>query len=164
MRLTTKRVARALRTGRGRYPDGDGLYLQVTAVGRGSWLLRYERAGKERMLGLGPIQTIGLAEARTRARTARQSLLDNIDPIDSRRAQKAQRALEQAKSMTFEQAARKFHSAHDGKWRNRRHAASGWARSSGMYSRTSAPCRSPPSTSAWCSSALNPIGRPRLRR
>ena len=123
MRLTTKRVARALRTGRGRYPDGDGLYLQVTAVGRGSWLLRYERAGKERMLGLGPIQTIGLAEARTRARTARQSLLDNIDPIDSRRAQKAQRALEQAKSMTFEQAARKFHSAHDGKWRNRRHAA-----------------------------------------
>ena len=119
MRLTTKRVARALRTGHGRFLDGAGLTLQVTGVGKGSWLLRYGRAGKERMLGLGPTHTVTLAEARARAKAARLMLLDGIDPIDAKRAQKAQRALEQAKALTFQQAARKFHDAHEGGWRNR---------------------------------------------
>lgn len=122
MKLTAKRVARFLKTP-GRYPDGDNLYLRVSTPGKGSWLLRYERAGKERMLGLGPLNTINLAEARVRARAARQLLLDGIDPIDRKRQEKAQRALAAAKAMTFAQAAQAYYEQHEGKWRNRKHAA-----------------------------------------
>lgn len=121
MRLTAKRVAKFLKTP-GRYPDGDNLYLRVSSPGNASWLLRYERNGKERMCGLGPLHTVTLAKARDRAKAAREQLLDNIDPIDAKRAQKAERALEAAKSMTFAEAARSWHEQHEASWKNRKHA------------------------------------------
>ena len=51
MALTTRLVATL--TEAGRYGDGKGLYLQVTPTGARSWLLRYERSGRERAMGLG---------------------------------------------------------------------------------------------------------------
>ena len=36
------------------------MYLQVTSRGAKSWVLRYERAGRERMLGLGPLRDFSL--------------------------------------------------------------------------------------------------------
>jgi integrase len=120
MRLTAKRVARLLKRP-GRHPDGDNLYLRVSSPGNASWLLRYERAGHERMLGLGPLHTVTLAEARTRAKAARQLLLDNIDPIDQKHAQKAERALAAAKSMTFAEAAQAYFDQHERKWKNPKH-------------------------------------------
>src|SRR5271155_3288494 len=90
MALTTKRVAKL--TEAGRYGDGHGLYLQVTPAGVRSWLLRYERAGRERWMGLGPLHTFTLEEARARARQARQQIADGIDPLDARKAERAQRA------------------------------------------------------------------------
>ncbi|WP_350030094.1 Arm DNA-binding domain-containing protein [Caballeronia sp. AZ7_KS35] len=39
--------------------------LQRTAS---TWLFRYMRQGRARYMGLGPFHTIGLADARTRAR------------------------------------------------------------------------------------------------
>jgi integrase len=122
MKLTAKRVVRFLKKP-GRYPDGDQLYLKVSTPGRASWILRYERDGHERMLGLGPLHTIGLSEARIRAKAARQQLLDGLDPIDQRRAQKAERALAAAKAMTFAQAAQAYFDQHERKWKNRKHAA-----------------------------------------
>jgi integrase len=122
MRLTTKRVAQRLKTA-GRYPDGDNLYLRVSKPGNASWLLRYQRDGRERMLGLGPIHTVTLAEARIRAKAARLLLLDGIDPIDAKREQKAERALVAAKMITFEQAAKAYFQRHAKKWKNRKHAA-----------------------------------------
>lgn len=86
MKLTAKRVLRALKA-RGRYADGGGLYLQVVTPGRGSWLLRYERNGREHMLGLGPVVDFTLAEARERARQARQLLRDGVDPLAQKREQ-----------------------------------------------------------------------------
>jgi hypothetical protein len=47
--------------------DGNGLYLQTTAAGVKSWLFRYTRQGRARYMGLGPLHTVGLADARTRA-------------------------------------------------------------------------------------------------
>ncbi len=72
MALTTKQVAKL--TEPGRYGDGGGLYLQVTPTGARSWLLRYERGGRERAMGLGPVKDFTLDEARERARKARQLL------------------------------------------------------------------------------------------
>ena len=48
--LTVKRIARL--TSKGRCSDGHGLYLQINENGIKSWLLRYERDGKERYMGL----------------------------------------------------------------------------------------------------------------
>jgi integrase len=120
MKLTAKRVLRALKKP-GRYPDGANLYLQVATPGKASWLLRYAHDGRERMLGLGPLADFTLAEARDRAKAARQLLRDGIDPLDQKRAQKAQRALAAARLMTFEQAARAWHSQHEGGWKNPKH-------------------------------------------
>jgi integrase len=122
MALTTKRIAKLSKPGR--YGDGHGLYLQVMSRTNRSWLLRYDRNGRgERWMGLGPLHTIDLAEARERARKARQQLLDGVDPLDARKAEHAARSVEAARTITFEKAAQAYYDAHERKWRNRKHAA-----------------------------------------
>jgi hypothetical protein len=118
--LTAKRVEQAKR---GRYHDGHGLYLQVVNANNKSWLLRYERYGRERWYGIGPAHTFSLKEARERARAARQLLYDGLDPIDHRRAERAKMAAARARALTFREAAENYHSQHESAWRNRKHAA-----------------------------------------
>jgi integrase len=122
MGLTTKRIAK-LRRRRGRFHDGHGLYLQVLSEKSASWILRYVRHGKERMLGLGPLHVIGLKEARDRAKAARLQLLDGTDPVEDRKARKIERALAAARTMTFGECALAFHQQHEGKWKNAKHGA-----------------------------------------
>jgi integrase len=123
MALTPKRIAK-LRKRPGRHHDGHGLYLQVINPTSASWPLRYVRHGKERMLGLGSLRLVGLKEARVRAREAQRTLkLDGVDPVEDRKAKKAERALAAAKSMTFEQAAKDYHTQHQRKWKNAKHTA-----------------------------------------
>jgi hypothetical protein len=81
-RLSTRTVEAKLK--RGRYGDGGGLFLQVSKWGTKSWVFRFERAGVERHMGLGPLHTLSLAEARERARECRRVLLDGRDPIEAR--------------------------------------------------------------------------------
>ena len=47
----------------GLYGDGGGLYLNVGPTGGKSWLFRFMLNGTAREMGLGPVHTIGLAEA-----------------------------------------------------------------------------------------------------
>jgi integrase len=117
--LTAKKVERVKVPGR--YFDGHGLYLQVRNADNKSWLLRYERDGVERWLGLGPAHTFSLKEARERARKARQLLADNIDPIEHKRAERAKLAAEKAKTLTFREAAQAYFDQHESKWRNAKH-------------------------------------------
>jgi integrase len=120
MRLTAKRILKA-RKRIGRYADGAGLYLQVASPSAASWILRFERDGRERWLGLGPLHTVGLSEARTRAKAARLQLLDGVDPVDARKAAKAAKALEAAKAVTFQECAESHFDQHETKWRNSQH-------------------------------------------
>jgi hypothetical protein len=63
--------------------DGGGLWLQVRNNGNAkSWIFRWtERGtGRERNLGLGPLHTINLEEAREMARRYRKLLLQGEDP------------------------------------------------------------------------------------
>jgi integrase len=122
MALTAKRVAK-LSKRPGRHHDSHGLYLQVINPTSASWLLRYVRHGRERMLGLGPLHVIGLAEARARAKAARLELLDGIDPVEDRKAKKVARALAAAKTMSFSECTSAYFSQHEAKWRNAKHAA-----------------------------------------
>jgi hypothetical protein len=93
MALTEKRIAKLMEPGR--YGDGNrsGLYLQVKGPKNRSWLLRYERGGRERWMGLGSVNVFNLQEARERARKARQQLADGIDPLETRAQERTQRVL-----------------------------------------------------------------------
>ncbi|HLH98025.1 MAG TPA: integrase arm-type DNA-binding domain-containing protein [Xanthobacteraceae bacterium] len=121
MGLTVKKIERLKQPGR--YADGHGLYLQVMSATNRSWLLRYERNGRERWLGLGPLHTFDLSEARERARKARQLLQDGIDPIEQRKSARAAQALAEARALTFQDAARQYFDAHERSWKNAKHRA-----------------------------------------
>ena len=108
---------------RGRYPDGDGLYLQVSAFGTKAWIFRYTISGKPHQMGLGALRTVSLAEAREAARECRKLVRDGIDPISHRRAEKAARLLEGAKGKTFQQCAKDYIHDQGVAWRNVKHAA-----------------------------------------
>jgi integrase len=131
MKLTAKRVARLLKQP-GRYHDGHGLYLQVTNPNNISWLLRFERNGRERWAGLGPLHIIGLSAARERAKAMRLMLLDGTDPLEAKRDAKAKARLSSAHTLTFAEAAKQYHKAHEDEWRSSQHSKQ-WLRSLQLY-------------------------------
>jgi integrase len=109
--------------GPGRHCDGGGLYLQVIKKSRDdegrtrynrSWVFRYRLNGRLREMGLGPLSTLSLSEARERARTMRMKRLDGIDPIDERRDERQRVQSERAKLMTFEQVKLQFFKPDEG--------------------------------------------------
>ncbi len=119
-RLTALSVSRTKKCGL--YCDGLGLYLQVTKAGVKSWLFRYMRDGRARGMGLGPLHTVSLAEARTKALNCRRKLLDGIDPLDEKRLTVATRKAEQANQLVFDECAKKYIAAHRSGWKNAKHA------------------------------------------
>lgn len=120
-RLSAQAVAR--NTKPGLYSDGGGLYLQITKGGVKSWLFRYMRNGKARGMGLGPLHTISLAEARTKALSCRKQLLDGTDPLDQKQARKVAKKIEDTKKFTFMECALAYIEAHRAGWKNAKHAA-----------------------------------------
>jgi integrase len=120
-RLSALAATKATRAGL--YGDGGGLYLQITPTGVKSWLFRYMRQGKARGMGLGPLHTINLAEARGKALACRKLLLDGTDPLEAKRHHRASLALSDAKRMTFEQCATAYIAAHKAGWKSEKHAA-----------------------------------------
>jgi integrase len=81
-KLSARAVATATKPGR--YSDGGGLYLVVGPDGRGKWVLRFTLRGKARDMGLGTVATVGLSEARSAARNAREHVRAGRDPIAER--------------------------------------------------------------------------------
>ena len=108
----------------GLYFDGDGLLLKVVQ-GRDAlikfWVFRYRFDGKRRDMGLGPLRTFSLAEARERARQLRQQLAQNVDPLSARDADRAKRQRESA--TTFKLCAEQYIASHKASWKNAKHAA-----------------------------------------
>jgi integrase len=129
-KLTALAVSQAKR--RGYYGDGGGLFLQVSAGGSKSWVFRYKVDGKLREMGLGPVHTVGLADARQKALNCRKARLDGRDPIDERRASRMAAKLDAAKAMTFQACAERYIAAHKAGWRNPKHAAQ-WPATLGTY-------------------------------
>jgi integrase len=73
-------------------------------------------------MGMGPLHTINLAEARKRAGEHRLQRHDGIDPIDARRTERLKAQLEAAKAITFKECAESYIKAHRAGWRNGKHA------------------------------------------
>jgi len=64
-----------------------------------------------------------LEEARERARKARKQLADGIDPVEAKKAARAAQALEEAKAISFKEAAKQYFDGHERNWRNAKHRA-----------------------------------------
>src|SRR5262249_2824591 len=116
----------------GCFADGLGLYLQVAEGGSKQWLFRFMLKGRARKMGLGPVHTISLEEARDKAHAARKLLLDEIDPIEARQAQRSKTRLEAAKAITFKDAAQQYIRSHEKGWTNHKHRTQ-WSSSLATY-------------------------------
>jgi integrase len=120
-KLTALKVDKENRPGM--HGDGGGLYLRVTPDGAKNWVFRFMLNGRARWMGMGPLHTISLAEARKRAGEHRLRRHDGIDPIEARRAERLQARLDAAMAVTFKECSEAYIKAHRAGWRNGKHAA-----------------------------------------
>ncbi|HEX3180271.1 MAG TPA: Arm DNA-binding domain-containing protein [Beijerinckiaceae bacterium] len=115
---TEKLSARAAATRKaGRYGDGGGLYLIVSATGARKWVFRFTLTGRVTEMGLGSADAVSLSAARDAAREARKLLARNENPISAKR----QAAALAAGTPTFAFVADAMIAAREGEWRNLKH-------------------------------------------
>ena len=91
-KLTARRVAGFKAPGK--LGDGGGLWLRATRGGGRWWFLRYRFRGRNRELGLGSPDEVGLKEARQDAVWARRQIHEGIDPIEQRRNERGARQVQ----------------------------------------------------------------------
>ena len=106
-----------------KYGDGDGLWLHVRKVGQAQWYLHYGSRGRQRVMSLGNVEHVALAEARDKASAARKLIADGIDPLAQRDQAKAEAAVVKQRATTFAEAVNAYLDAHAAGWRNPKH---GW--------------------------------------
>lgn len=97
----------------GRHADGGGLYLNVSPSGTKSWVFMFKTQGKRTELGLGPIRSVPLSEARRKAQIAREAIGRGDDP---RTALKPK-----ASTLSFGQCADDHIASMEGAWKNPKH-------------------------------------------
>jgi integrase len=117
----TDRAAKKLADGWYHDHGHPGLYLQVGTGQSRSWVFRYSRKGDQRYMGLGPLHTISLVRARELARQCREQLLQGLDPLVERQKQRQAQQAEQARAITFKNAAEAFLDLHLNTFRNAKH-------------------------------------------
>ncbi len=110
----------------GHHPVGgvSGLLLQVSKSGAKSWILRTTVGVKRRDIGLGGFPTIPLGLAREKARDAKELIEKGTDPVEHRKALRAQLIASQASALTFEEAAYIVHKNKASGFRNAKHSTS----------------------------------------
>lgn len=104
----------------GSYTDGDGLRLKVSKAGTKSWLYRYRLHGRQREMGLGRYPQRSLAGARREAVRLNNDVLNGIDPITERDAERQQAA--DAAEWTFHRCAVEFHAMKKAEWTSEQYA------------------------------------------
>lgn len=89
-KLTTKGINNIKASGK--YFDGGGLYLMVTANGSKLWRGKYRFAGKEKTASYGTYPETSLKEARDKHAAYRAKLSQGIDPQAEKKQAKADKA------------------------------------------------------------------------
>ena len=116
----TSRSVESLAKRRGRYGDGDGLFLRVLDPGkRVYWTYRYRLNGVDRETSVGAYPEITLADARAKHADLRAAVLKKIDPLAGKRNANASPA--SSAKPTFGVMADEFVATHEGGWRNPKH-------------------------------------------
>lgn len=83
-------------------------------------------------MGLGPLHTIGLAEAREKAQECRKLRLQRVDPIEARKSGQIEAKLAAASAIIFRECAERYIEAHRAGWRSEKHASQ-WPTTLGSY-------------------------------
>ncbi|TCS66658.1 integrase [Primorskyibacter sedentarius] len=98
-----------------------GLHLQLTPKRGRSWVLRAKVGAVRRDIGLGGYPAVTLAQAREKAREAREKISQGIDPVEERKAAKAALAAAQSRGLTFADATDKYLAAKLDAFKNAKH-------------------------------------------
>lgn len=98
----------------GRYSDGDGLFLEVKPAGGRNWILRVKCGGRRRDIGLGPLKSVDLGDAREAAHQIRRQIAQGLDPVTERKR-------ERQVIPRFRDAAKTVHGEHKAAWKNGKH-------------------------------------------
>lgn len=96
----------------GRYGDGDGLFLHVGPAGGKSWIVRIQKAGRRRDIGLGSAAKVSLADARIRAAKVRSDMEAGLDPVAERRKAEGIPTFRIAAAQVFEQNRKTWRNGH----------------------------------------------------
>lgn len=75
---------------KGKFADGEGLWLVKSRKSAGRWMLRIVIYGARREMGLGRWPDVSIAEAREQAFAARKLVRDGVDPIVQREKDRRQ--------------------------------------------------------------------------
>ncbi|WP_417606664.1 tyrosine-type recombinase/integrase [Primorskyibacter flagellatus] len=98
-----------------------GLHLQLTPKKGRSWVLRAKIGKDRRDIGLGGYPAVTLAQAREKAREARDKISRGVDPVEERKAAKAALAAAQSRGLTFADATDKYLAAKLDAFKNAKH-------------------------------------------
>lgn len=111
-RLTPRGIAALSKPGL--HADGGGLYLQINPNGAKSYCYVWRHRGVRKQMGLGPILTTTLGEAREAADAARRMVAKGLNPIEERK-------LARAVGVTFGQEADELLASLAPGWSNPKH-------------------------------------------
>ena len=85
----TARGAESCAKRKGRFLDGDGLFLRILDPGkRAYWVYRYRLNGRDRETSVGAYPATSLADARVKHKQLVASVANKVDPVGDRRAAK----------------------------------------------------------------------------
>jgi integrase len=102
------------RRGKFKLGDGGGLWLFSDDKDNKRWVFRYRLNGKDREMGLGSVNDISLAEARSMARECRNLKAKGVDPINHR---------QQSTELTFKECANRYIQSNKSGWKNPKHVS-----------------------------------------
>ena len=118
-RLTALAVNRTSKPGL--YADGGGLYLRVGRNGSKRWAFRFMLNSKQHEMGFGGLNKVSLANARKKAGDARLLLSEGRNPLLHKGDVATEMPANTPRSMTFDQCAELYVSAHEVAWKNEKH-------------------------------------------
>ena len=121
--LEVKRLQHPGKLGNATFAVGgvSGLLLQITPNGGRTWILRTSIGNRRREVGLGGFPDVTLAQARDRAREVKDKIRLGIDPVEERKAARAQLVAASRRGLTFSDAADKYLAAKLDGFKNHKH-------------------------------------------
>lgn len=118
--LSIRAVTTIKAEGRHAVGGAPGLHLRVSAGHRG-WVLRIVVGERRRDLGLGSFPTVGLAEAREKARELHKLVRQGIAPISPKRAHRNAIVARQTSERDFDWCMAEFLKSKSPEWDNPKH-------------------------------------------
>ena len=113
--LKALEVARLKTPGRHAVGTVPGLMLEIKPTGARSWIFRTMVGTKRKDIGLGGFPAVTLAKALERARAAKDSIRNGVDPVAERKAK------QEGIVWTFKTCALAYIETHKPGWKNAKH-------------------------------------------